>query len=68
MHERDARAVQRLAERVFGDPLKARQWLNRPSVQLGGRTPLAVLGSEQGLRRVVELLTQIDDDDRLGID
>jgi len=42
--------------------------LNRPSVQLGGRTPLEVLGSEGGARRVEELLAQIDDDDRLGID
>ena len=58
----------RIAERVFGDPAQARQWLNRPSVQLGGRTPLGGLGSEGGARRVEELLAQIDDDGRLNID
>ena len=68
MHEHGKRHVLRLAERVFGDPTKARNWLNRPSVQLGGRTPMDVLGSEDGARRVEELLAQIDDDDRLGID
>ena len=68
MHEHGKRRVLRLAERVLGEPAKARRWLNRPSVQLGGRTPLEVLGSEEGARRVEELLAQIDDDDRLGID
>ena len=68
VHEHSKRRVLRLAERVFGDPARARQWLNRPSMQLGGRTPLEVLGSEDGARRVQELLAQIDDDDRLKID
>ena len=68
MHEHGKRRVLRLAERVLGDPALARQWLNRPSVQLGGRAPMEVLGSEDGARRVEELLTQIDDDDRLKID
>ena len=68
MHRHDARRVMRLAERVLGDPAQARQWLKRPSVQLGGRTPLEVLGSEDGARRVEELLAQIDDDNRLNID
>ena len=64
MHEHGKRRVLRLAERVFGDPLRARNWLKRPSVQLGGRTPLEMLGSSDGARRVEELLAQIDDDDR----
>ncbi len=68
MHDQDAGSLMRLAARVFGDAARARQWLNRPSVQLGGRTPLETLGSEDGFRRVEELLAQIDDDDRLGID
>jgi putative toxin-antitoxin system antitoxin component (TIGR02293 family) len=68
MHEHGKRRILRLAERVFGDAALARQWLNRPSVQLGGRTPLEVLASEDGARRVEELLAQIDDDDRLNID
>jgi uncharacterized protein (DUF2384 family) len=68
MHEHGKKRVLRLVERVFGDPVKARMWLNRPSVQLGGRAPMEVLGSADGARRVEELLAQIDDDDRLGID
>lgn len=64
MHEHGKRRVLRLAERVFGDPLQARNWLKRPSVQLGGRTPLEMLDSADGARRVEELLAQIDDDDR----
>ncbi len=68
MHEHGKRRILRLAERVFGDAALARQWLNRPSVQLGGRTPLEMLASEDGARRVEELLAQIDDDDRLNID
>ena len=68
MHRRDPAYILELANRVFADPAKARSWLDRPSVQLGGRAPSAVIGSEDGVRRVAELLTQIDDDDRLGID
>ena len=44
---------------------KAADWLDRPSVQLGGRAPRELLASEAGARRVEELLAQIDDDDRL---
>lgn len=68
MHEHGAAFVVALADRVFGDPAKAREWLQRPSLQLGGRTPLESLATEEGARRVEELLTQVDDDRRLGID
>jgi putative toxin-antitoxin system antitoxin component (TIGR02293 family) len=65
MHRHDADHVVALAKRVFGDPAKADAWLDRPSVQLGGRTPRELLATEAGAQRVEELLTQIDDDDRL---
>lgn len=68
MHRLDPAYIRALAKRVFGDPVKAKAWLRRPSVQLGGRAPRAVLDSEDGLRRVEELLAQIDDADRLGIE
>lgn len=68
MHRHDRASVLALAYRVFGDREQALAWLGRPSVQLGGRPPLSVLGTEGGAQRVEELLTQIDDDDRLGID
>lgn len=68
MHEHGAAFVIQLAERVFGDASKARDWLNRPRLQLGGRTPMEMLANADGARRVEELLAQIDDDRRFGID
>jgi uncharacterized protein (DUF2384 family) len=65
MHRHDAARLIELAGRVFGDPHKAAHWLDRPSLQLGGRAPRDVLATPDGVRRVEELLAQIDDDDRL---
>ncbi len=66
MHEHDSAFIVELANRVFGDPAKAQDWLHRPSLQLGGRTPVEMLATEDGTRRVEELLTQVDDDRRLA--
>ena len=68
MHRHDRELIMQIAHRVFGDPGKARDWLNHPRVQLGGRTPMEMLVTETGARRVEELLTQIEDDKHLGID
>jgi uncharacterized protein (DUF2384 family) len=65
MHRHDRNCVLDLAERVFGDHDKAVQWFDRPSMQLGGRSPRALLSETTGVRRVEELLLQIDDGDRL---
>jgi putative toxin-antitoxin system antitoxin component (TIGR02293 family) len=65
MHRHDAAHLLELAARVFGDAAKAAHWLERPSVQLGGRSPREMLATDDGVRRVEELLAQIDDDDRL---
>jgi uncharacterized protein (DUF2384 family) len=65
MHLDDAASVVALANRVFGDLQGAAKWLDRPSLQLGGRAPRDLLASEDGARRVQELLVQIDDDNRL---
>ena len=65
MHRYDATYIAELATRVFGDSRKAAKWLDRASVQLGGRSPREVLAAEDGAGRIVELLTQIDDDNRL---
>ena len=51
MHEHGKRRVLKLAERVLGDPAKARSWLDRPSVQLGGRPPRELLGRGDGAPR-----------------
>jgi putative toxin-antitoxin system antitoxin component (TIGR02293 family) len=65
MHSHDAARVVAIAVRVLGDPGTAAKWLDRPSVQLGGRTPRELLATADGARRVEELLVQIDDDARL---
>ncbi len=65
MHRHDAEQLIELATRIFGDREKARHWLDRPSLQLGGRSPRELLATEEGCRRIEELLAQIDDDDRL---
>jgi putative toxin-antitoxin system antitoxin component (TIGR02293 family) len=68
MHRHDISFVIEVANRVFGEPAKAQAWLNHPRLQLGGRTPMEMLATEDGARRVEELLAQIDDDKRLGVD
>lgn len=65
MHRHDAAHVVEIAVRVLGDREAAAKWLDRPSVQLGGRAPRELLASEDGARRVEELLAQVDDDNRL---
>jgi putative toxin-antitoxin system antitoxin component (TIGR02293 family) len=68
MHRHDRELIVQIANRGFGDFAKAQDWLNQPRVQLGGRTPMEMLGTETGARRVEELLTQIEDDKHLDID
>jgi uncharacterized protein (DUF2384 family) len=67
VHRHDPNYVVELAGRVFGGAAKAAEWLEQPRLQLGGHTPMEVLSTEGGARRVEELLAQIDDDKRLGI-
>lgn len=66
MHTHDPSFILALSSRIFGDPARASDWLDRPCVQLGGHTPRDMLGSDEGARRVEELLLQLDDDQRLG--
>jgi uncharacterized protein (DUF2384 family) len=66
MHAHDPSFIVALAERIFGDSAAASAWLDRPCVQLGGHAPRDMLGSDAGVRRVEELLLQLDDDHRLG--
>ena len=65
MHHHDPVDLIAIANRVFEDGEKAAEWLDRPSLQLGGRSPRELLSSADGARRVEELLAQIDDNDRL---
>lgn len=65
MHEHNRQRLLDLATRVLGSRESALEWLGRPRVQLGGRSPRDLLHSSDGVQRVEELLAQIDDDRRL---
>lgn len=47
------------AERVFGDPAKARRWFSKENPVLG-TTPLSLLSTDAGSREVEEELARID--------
>ncbi len=48
------------AARVFGDHQRTLRWLMTPQTQLGGQTPLEIAVTDDGTRRVEQLLTQIE--------
>lgn len=50
-----------LALRVFGNPEKARRWLSKPKVRFDEQTPLSMLRTDSGGRKVEEMLIQIDE-------
>lgn len=52
--------IAKQAFRVFGDPAKAHRWLRKPKHALNGNTPVAFLASEEGARKVEEMLHRID--------
>ena len=52
--------IAKQATRVFGDPAKAHRWLRKPKRALNGETPVAFLASEEGARKVEEMLHRID--------
>ncbi|HEY4380818.1 MAG TPA: antitoxin Xre/MbcA/ParS toxin-binding domain-containing protein [Acidobacteriaceae bacterium] len=49
------------AVRVFGDPDRARVWLQEPKRRFDNRTPLTMLRTDIGTRMVEEFLIQIDE-------
>jgi putative toxin-antitoxin system antitoxin component (TIGR02293 family) len=52
--------IVRQAAHVFGDRDKAHRWLRKPKRALNGETPIAFLASEEGARKVEEMLHRID--------
>ena len=48
------------AERVFGNREKAGRWLRKANSTLEGRTPIELLRTETGARKVEEALIRID--------
>ena len=45
---------------LFEDEVKARAWLEKPALALGGATPLAFAKSEQGARAVLDLIERLE--------
>ncbi|MNH83978.1 hypothetical protein D3C87_1439330 [compost metagenome] len=52
--------IQREAERVFGNKIKADHWLNQPLVVAGGNSRLQAAHSEAGYELVKTELERID--------
>jgi putative toxin-antitoxin system antitoxin component (TIGR02293 family) len=52
--------IAKQATGVFGDATKAHRWLRKPKRALKGETPVAFLASEEGARKVEEMLHRID--------
>lgn len=48
-----------MAQAVFGDPDKARRWLNKPKSRFAGHTPMQMLTTQHGTTQVEEMLLQI---------
>ncbi len=45
---------------VFGDEHKATHWLSTPLPLLDDRAPSALLGTDEGIQKVEEVLTRIE--------
>ena len=45
---------------LFEDEAKARAWLGKPALALGGQTPLDFARSEQGAREVLDVLERLE--------
>ena len=52
--------ISEMADRIFGERVKAQRWLRKPSRALNGVVPLELLASETGARLVEEELYRIE--------
>jgi len=48
------------ATTLFEDEAKARAWLGKPALALGGQTPLDFARSEQGAREVLDVIERLE--------
>lgn len=55
-----AAKAQALALEVFGDQVKASQWLHKPRKQFEGQTAMGLIQTEAGAQLVEDTLNQID--------
>ena len=54
------REVRKHTHQVFGLPSLADGWLHRPNPALGGRSPVALLSTSEGVEAVETVLTRIE--------
>lgn len=50
-----------MAEAIFGDTSKAKQWLSKPKVHLSGKSPNELVLTTPGTHRVEEMLIQVSE-------
>ncbi len=48
------------AKELFDDEVKARAWLKRPALALGGETPLDFAKRERGAREVLDMIDRLE--------
>ena len=53
-------SIEMLANKVFGDPQTAKEWLLEPNLATDNRSPLSLLGTNDGFLRVQILLRRIE--------
>ena len=58
-HQESINRVLERAKEIFGDPEKAREWMNTPNLALGDK-PISLLVSEDGERSVLRALESIE--------
>ncbi len=58
-HQQSINRILQRATEVFGDPEKAREWMDTPNLALGDK-PVSLLVSEDGERYVLRILASID--------
>lgn len=58
-HQQSINRVLERAKEVFGDPEKAREWINTPNLALGNK-PIALLETEEGEGAVLGVLNSIE--------
>lgn len=52
--------VLKLIEDFIGDKEKAREWIEKPCCGLGGKTPLEITETQEGIDRLERVILQIE--------
>lgn len=55
-----AQSAEQRAQEVFGDKDKALRWMGTPVRALNYATPISLLGSKEGAKAVLDVLTRVE--------